>query len=561
MAVPQGRQNWLQDGVYDLIVIGGGINGAGVARDAAQRGLSVALLEKNDFASGTTQAPTRLIHGGLRYLEYFEFGLVFESLQEREVLLRTAPHLVHPLPFVIPIYKHHKRGPLLVNLGMILYDLLSFNKSLPRYRRLSAQKVLELEPGLDPRGLLGGVRYYDAQVDWPERLCLANVIAAREDGAYVRNYAEVIGLLGDAQSVSGVRVRERLSGKEYELRARLVVNVSGPWADHILRLRNPQESPRVFPTKGTHLVVSSFAHAPRHAIYIEAQSDGRPYFVVPWVGAILIGTTDDPYQDNQDDVRPLEAEARYLLNEVNQIFPQARLSTEDVQHAYAGVRALPMQRGKTTGALSRRSFVHDHEKAEGVRGLISIIGGKLTAYRNLAAEVVDLAQRKLQRHDLKPCRTQQTPLPGGDIPNLQKYFESEAPAAAHRYELQTEQVEHLIRLYGTRYTEVLALVEQKPALGARLSKQTPHIAAQAAYAVERELAQRLSDFFVRRSGLVAYDADNETSVATVAKIFAERLKWDSARTQHEIEAWQDERARLFKLQTTNPSASGAGAGD
>ncbi|MEP7199248.1 MAG: glycerol-3-phosphate dehydrogenase, partial [Chloroflexota bacterium] len=543
-----GRQRWLDSGIYDLIVIGGGINGAGIARDAAQRGLNVALLEKNDFASGTTQAPTRLIHGGLRYLEHFEFGLVFESLQEREVLLRIAPHLVHPLPFVIPIYQHNRRGPWLVNLGMIAYDVLSFNKTLPRYQRLNRAQVLELEPGLDSHGLRGGVVYYDGQVDWPERLCLANVLAARADGAYVRNYSEVVGFVGNAKSVEGVRVRERLTGKEYDLRAHLVINAAGPWADAVTRLLNPREPQRVFGTKGTHLVVPPFPSAPRHAIYIEAQSDQRPYFVVPWVGTYLIGTTDDPYTGEMDDVRPTEDEARYLLAEVNQIFPQARLTTEDVQHTYAGVRALPMQRGKTTSALSRRSFIHDHEKEEGVRGLVSIIGGKLTAYRRLAAHVVDHAQSKLQRRNLKPCRTQQTPLPGGDMPNLKTYLQQETETAARRYELQPQQVEHLIKLYGTRYGEVLALVEAKPELGARFAKQTPDIAAQAAYAVERELAQRLSDFFVRRSGLVTFDADSDVVVATVAKIFAERLRWEPARTQSEISAWQDERARLFTLQ-------------
>jgi glycerol-3-phosphate dehydrogenase len=407
-----------------------------------------------------------------------------------------------------------------------------------------------MEPGLDPNGLLGGVQYYDAQVDWPERLCLINAIAAREDGAYVRNYTEVIGFLGDAKSIEGVRVRETLTGKEYDLRGRLVVNVGGPWADHILRLRNPQEPKRIYPTKGTHLVVAPFANAPRHAIYIEAKSDGRPYFVVPWAGTILIGTTDDPYVGDQDDVRPLEDEARYLLNEVNQIFPQAHLTTEEVQHAYAGVRALPMQRGRTTGALSRRAFVHDHEKEEGVRGLITIMGGKLTAYRSLAEEVVNLAQKKLQRHDLKPCRTKQTALPGGDIADLQAYIHAEVQTAAHRYELQPTQVEHLIRLYGTRYKDVLARIEAKPELGARLSKQAPDIAAQAAYAVEHELAQRLSDFFVRRSGLIAHAADNEVAINSVAKIFAERLKWDTARTRRELEVWREERARLFKLQAS-----------
>jgi glycerol-3-phosphate dehydrogenase len=554
MAVPAGRQNWLSSGVYDLIVVGGGINGAGIARDAAQRGMSVALLEKNDFSSGTTQAPTRLIHGGLRYLEYFEFSLVFESLQEREILLHVAPHLVHPLPFVIPIYAHHRRGPLLVNLGMLGYDILSFNKSLPRYRRLSAAQVRELEPGLDPDGLRGGVLYYDAQVDWPERLCLANALSARQSGAYVRNYSEVIGFLGNPRSVEGVHVRETLTGREYDLRSRLVVNASGPWADRLLQLRDPSEPRRVLGAKGIHVLVQPFPGAPRHAIYIEARSDGRPYFVVPWAGALLIGTTDDPYSGDLDDVRPNEAEARYLLAEVNQVFPAARLSTEDVHHAYAGVRALPVQRGKSTDTLSRRSFIHDHAKEEGVRGLVSIIGGKLTAYRHLAEEVVDHAQSILRIRDLKPCRTRNTALPGGELIDLQAYIAAQLPTVASRFELQAQQVEHLIRLYGTHYTEVLALVEQKPELGTRLVKGAPDIAAQAAYAVEREMAQRLSDFFVRRSGLVTRDSGSDTAISLVARIFAERLKWDEAQTAREISAWRAERARLFTLQTGGVAA-------
>ena len=548
MAVPAGRRSWMSGGVYDLIVVGGGINGAGIARDAAQRGMNVALLEKNDFSSGTTQAPTRLIHGGLRYLEYFEFSLVFESLQEREILLRVAPHLVHPLPFIIPIYAHHRRGPLLVNLGMLGYDVLSFNKSLPRYRRLSAAQVRELEPGLDPDGLRGGVLYYDGQVDWPERLCLANALAAGQSGAYVRNYSQVVGFLGNAKSVEGVRVRETLTGKKYDLRARLVVNAAGPWADSVLQLHDTAEPRRVLGTKGIHVVVPSFRGAPRHAIYIEARSDGRPYFVVPWAGALLIGTTDDPYTGSLDDVRPTDAEARYLLAEVNQVFPAANLSTEDVHHTYAGVRALPVQRGKTTGALSRRSFIHDHEKEEGVRGLVSIIGGKLTAYRHLAEEVVDHAQAILRVKGLKPCRTSQTPLPGGELSDLQAYLSAETSHASTRFELQPQQIEHLIRLYGTCYAEVLALVEQHPELGTRLVKGSPDIAAQAVYAVDHEMAQRLSDFFVRRTGLVSRDGGSDAAVLAVARIFAEHLQWDVPCIEREIAAWRDERARLFTLQ-------------
>jgi len=263
---------------------------------------------------------------------------------------------------------------------------------------------------------------------------------------------------------------------------------------------------------------------------------------------MLIGTTDDPYDDSLDDVRPTEQEARYLLNEVNAIFPRAHLTTEDVQHTYTGLRGLPLQKGKSAGAVSRRSFVHDHEKEEGVRGLISIIGGKLTAYRNLAEEVVDHAQAKLKLPNARPCRTRTAHLPGGDIEDIAAFTAAESAAQAQKYGLQPAQIAHLIELYGTQFRDVLSLVDADPGLGALLMKDRPDIAAEAAYAVEREMAQRLSDFFVRRSGLVTWDAGDEGLARGVARIFADRLKWDATRMESEIAAWRVERGRIFTLQ-------------
>jgi glycerol-3-phosphate dehydrogenase len=287
---------------FDVIIIGAGINGAGIARDAAMRGLKVLLVDKSDPGSGTTSASTRLIHGGLRYLEHYEFGLVRESLRERETLLKIAPHLVRPLPITIPIYKHSRRGRATIRAGMIAYDLLSIGKSLPRHRMLSRRETLKQLPGLNPEGLLGSALYYDAQVEFPERLVLENVLAAREHGAEVLTYTRVTKLLTEGDSVSAVEfVCE--DGQTSCVRADVVVNATGPWVDRLLE-QAPVQSPRLIGgTKGSHIVVPAFDGAPTTAIYIEAQSDRRPFFIIPWNGNYLIGTTDVRFEDDPDEVR------------------------------------------------------------------------------------------------------------------------------------------------------------------------------------------------------------------------------------------------------------------
>ena len=391
---------------FDVIIIGAGINGAGIARDAAMRGLKVLLVDKGDVGSGTTSASTRLIHGGLRYLEHFEFGLVRESLRERETLLKIAPHLVRPLPITIPIYKHSKRGRATIRAGMILYDLLSVGKSLPRHRMLSRAETLKQSPGLNPEGLLGSALYFDAQVEFPERLALENVLAAREHGAEVLTYAPVTNFIAEGDSVSGVEfVSEGLS---QFARAAVVINAAGPWVDRLLE-RAPVESPRLIGgTKGSHIVVNAFAGAPTTAIYIEAQSDRRPFFIIPWNGNYLIGTTDVRFEEDPDEVRSEPWEIDYLLSETNLAFPSAQLTREQILFTYAGVRPLPRTDDKEEQSITRRHFIREHPQ---LKNLLSIVGGKLTTYRSLAEECVDLIFRKLGRR-APPCLTAKEPLPG-----------------------------------------------------------------------------------------------------------------------------------------------------
>ena len=389
---------------FDVIIIGAGINGAGIARDAAMRGLKVLLLDKGDIASGTSSASTRLIHGGLRYLEHLEFGLVRESLRERETLLRIAPHLVKPLPITIPIYKQSRRGRLTVRAGMIAYDLLSSGKSLPSHRMLSRAETLEQSPGLNPEGLLGAARYFDAQVEFAERLVVENALSAREHGAEIVTYAPVTKL-----STEGVEFV--VDGKTHSARANVVINAAGPWVDQLLE-RAPVESARLIGgTKGSHIVVAQFPAASKSAVYLEAQSDGRPFFIIPWNKNYLIGTTDVRFEEDPDQVCSELWEIDYLLAETNRAFPGAGLTRGRILFTYSGVRPLPWTRNEKEKNITRRHFIREHPQMD---NLFSIVGGKLTTYRSLAEECVNLVFRKLGR-DSPPCLTAQEGLKPGPV--------------------------------------------------------------------------------------------------------------------------------------------------
>ena len=391
---------------YDVIIIGAGINGAGIARDAAMRGLKVLLLDKGEIAGGTSSASTRLIHGGLRYLELFEFRLVRESLREREILLKIAPHLVRPLPIAIPIYKHSRRGLVTIRAGMIAYDLLSPGKSLPRHRMLSREETLKESPGLEAEGLLGSAVYFDAQVEFPERLVCQNVLAAKECGAEVITHAAVTKLLAENANVAGVEFS--VEGETRGAHAAVVVNAAGPWVDLVLE-HAPVESPRLIGgTKGSHIVVPPFPGASKYAIYLEARSDRRPFFIIPWNGKYLIGTTDVRVEGDPDQVRTESWEIDYLLAETNFAFPSAQLTRDQILFTYVGVRPLPWTSNEDEQSITRRHFIREHPQ---IRNLLSIVGGKLTTYRSLAEECVDLVFRKLQRPS-PPCTTAEKSLTG-----------------------------------------------------------------------------------------------------------------------------------------------------
>ena len=530
---------------FDIIIIGGGINGAAIAREAQTRGLRVILLEKNDFASGTTQYSSRLIHGGLRYLEQFEFGLVFEALQEREYLLKTAPHLVRPLHFLIPNYLHSTRDLWYLRLGMIGYDFLSFLKSLPWHTYWKNANLVKLvEPGIETAQLNGAVAYYDGQVNFPERLCLANILSAQHAGAIVKNYHHVTKILTQNKTVIGVQTQDLLTKQQQTYYASLVINASGPWVDQtneLIKSLGPL-SLEIGGTKGSHIVVKPWKSAPRRAIYVEAYHDRRPIFIIPWRKYILIGTTDIPFHGKLETVYPTTKEAQYFLDETNRLFPDAQLTTQKIIHAYAGVRPLPSIRKEAPGDIPRSHIIHDYQQ-DGITGYLSIISGKITTNRSLAQETINTLQSKLPPHiakKIKRSQTKSTPLFGGSIKNIEQYCKDNLSKIENTYHLDREQAQYLIDMFGTEHQKILAYCEHNKSLNKRISQYHPDILAQIYYCIEHEHVKTLSDFLLRRTGIGSGENQGLDCIQTVAKIMAPKLNWTAQHTKQQIQQYKKE---------------------
>jgi len=514
-------------GQYDLAVIGAGINGAGIARDAALRGLSVLVLDKGDACNATSAASSRLIHGGLRYLEHGELPLVYESLHERRCLRRIAAHLVEPLRICIPIYKGSKRGRSVIRLGMIAYDLLSWQKSLPRHEMLGREAIRHAEPGLRADGLVAAARYFDAQVTYAERLVLENLLAARAAGAELRTYATVTQIAVEGGAVASLSYEDGMSGEATRVFPRAVVNAAGPWVDDVLATTGLRFPRLIGGTKGSHIVVSRFAGAPQDAFYVEAAADGRPVFILPWNGLFLIGTTDIRYDDNLSKVRASAAEVDYLLAETNRVFPAAGLTRGHVHYAYAGVRPLPRRSKGPESAITRRHIIKSHHDV--ARGLISIIGGKLTTYRSLAEQALGKVGRALGRR-LPECRTHDTLLPGA-------FGRAEArQRLAATAVLAEPGIDRLLGIYGGRAAGIAALIGSRPELARCLDETARVTAAEIAFVVAEEMPRTLTDIVHRRT-MIGLDADQGRPLyGEIAALAAAEFGWSDAQRQAELQA-------------------------
>ena len=535
---------------FELVVIGGGMAGAGIARDAALRGYRTLLLERKDFAFGTTSRSSKLIHGGLRYLELFDVGLVRESLRERERLARLAPHLVRPLPFLVPVYRGAKRGMLMIRVGMKLYDLLTPGKRTEHYRTISRDETVRLERFLDPTDLRGSGYYFDDLLLLPERLCLENVLSAQRWGAAIYNYAEVVGIESREPRAEsggwGIEARSALDGSVARVMARVVVNAAGPWADQVRRLAGVDGGARcVRTTKGIHLLLPRITD---HAVYIAAKRDDRMFFVIPWQQFTLVGTTDTDFSGDLDRLAATHEEAHYLMQETRRVFPAARMRDEDIYYTYAGVRPLSVEEGKSASAVSRAHKVI----AEGPAGsFLSITGTKLTCFRSLAEEAVDQVGRLLNR--VKPCRTHRPALDGSDgDETIEVRLWADIPDLGHRSGLEPAQVQNLLNTYGRRYPTVLAVAGRAPEMKERLCTQNPDIRAQLVYAVEHERTETLADFMLRRTGIGTSPCLGKDCCEPIARGMADLKGWDRQRTDREIHQYLDEIALGQQFRESGP---------
>jgi glycerol-3-phosphate dehydrogenase len=525
-----------QDG-FDVVVIGGGITGAGVALDAASRGYSVALVEREDWAAGTSSRSSKLVHGGLRYLQNFDLGLVREALLERALMVNLAPHLVHPLPLLVPGFEG-KRPDRLTGVGLNMYDVMATERlrrrrsepeewSPDRHRMISAEEVCELLPAVASRNPTGAYLFYDCQTD-DVRLVLTVLGEAERFGAVLANRCEVVSLLEENGRACGVRVDDRLGGHGFEIRADNVINATGVWADRIKgeELYAEEEVPRIRPSRGTHITLSA-DRLPLRAGAIVPAGGGRSIFALPWLGRALIGTTDNDYEGSLEHVPPDPADVEYLLDACNSFFGES-FTQADVTGAYAGVRPLISSGDpKKSVDISRKAELYETSS-----GLVTITGGKLTTWRRMAKMAVDRIVEREGRD--APCRTQEIPLgqpaTDDDLPVVDGIDDDSRRLLAGRY--------------GYAARTVLQLAEEQPGLRGRIVPELPDLLAEAVIAIRYEQAATIADVLLRRTRLGLLDArplaaaDSEAA-RTVAAVMAAELDWDAARVETELESWRD----------------------
>lgn len=523
---------------FDILIIGGGITGAAIAYEAASRGSSVALFEKNDFGGATSAATSKMIHGGLRYLAKMELRLVRESLRERRILTNIAPNFVHPSPYILTAYKNGKTPGWMLKVAMILYDLLSFDKNrlwdnskkMPRHKSVSKEKVLELEPNVKKEGLRRSQVYYDCMSFSPERLTLAFIKSAEVAGAKILNYAEVNDFnyknTAQKKKVAGLRILDKVGHENFDVFGKLVVNCAGPWADIILNKALGRDSEtHLRRSEGIHLITKKLVS---DYIVTATTKSGRHCFVVPWRNHTLIGTTDKEYIGNPDEYRVTKKTVDDFLEEVNEVFGnENKLRFEDVKYVYGGLRPLVEDQTKDVYESSRKYEIVDHEK-DGISGLFTVEGGKYTTSRSLAEHAVDqlFSVLKIKK---KPSISSKKFLYGSEIENLEK-FVSEKQKQYIGFE--PEQIAFLCKMYGTEIDSVLRLAKELQLTG--ILDEDGELETQVVFAIQNEMAVKLSDILLRRTGVGTLGHPGEKVLEKVASLAASLLNWDDNRKKAEL---------------------------
>lgn len=536
---------------YDLIIVGGGIYGAWAAWDAALRGLSVALLEKGDFGGATSSNSMKIIHGGLRYLQHFDFKRMRESIRERTILMRIAPHLVHPLPCLMPTYGHGLKGREVMSIALLLNDLISYDrnrlqdpqKHIPNGKTFSRDEIRKLLPGIPEQGLTGGASWHDCQVYNSERLLLALLHGAVERGAQVANYAKVVDFIRNESAIIGVKVFDCEESRHYNVFGKKVLDTSGPWINKTLGLLNGFQPLEKTPlAKGINLVVnrqllpkfgvgvpSTYSFQDTDAVL---NKGSRLLFFTPWRKFTILGTTYFPFSGEEDSAAITEENINALLEEFNTAYPAMQIKREEISSFHVGILPANSHTEKKGEVSAEKHFkLIDHKMTSGLDGLISVLGVKYTTARDVASRAIDLVARKLKQKNLQ-AQTAHKPIPGGDIVRFEDYIEQEI--AKRPWGLPEKSVRHLIYNYGTRYIDILHSFEEDEALQKPVSSKENVLAAEIVHGVREEMARTLADCVKRRTELGSAVCPDNASLQLCAEIMAKELGWDAPKIADEI---------------------------
>lgn len=540
----------LQGEQFDVVVIGGGIYGVCTAWDAALRGLSVALIEKNDFGGATSSNSLKIIHGGLRYLQHADFKRMRESIVERSHLMRIAPHLVHPLPCLMPTYGHALKSKKVMAVALLINDLIGFDRNriarsqnIPHGRVISKKEILEIVPGLDENGLTGGAVWYDCQVSNSERMLLSILHSAVAAGAVAANYVEMVGLRKDGDRVTGVKVRDTLSGDEFVIQSKLVINNSGPWVNSILQnLNGHYVQPKVELSAAMNLVVKRKIFS-KYAVGLWSKKQfkdadavvskgGRLFFITPWKNYTLIGTTHVHYDGKPGDFKIRESDIVNFMNEVNNAYPPANLKREDVSFFYGGLLPSDGVNPQTGDVKLLKTYrIVDHKIENGLDGMISIYGVKYTTARDVAEKTVDYVFKKFAKTS-PACLTSSRPVYGGNVDSYEEFLRVEKSKLS---KLSEDVIENLISNHGSAYGKIVRYAEENSALAERIHSSSNTIKAEVIHAVRDEMALKLSDVVRRRTELGSAECPSDAALKTCANLMAEELGWNATRSQKEIE--------------------------
>ncbi|PIB36987.1 glycerol-3-phosphate dehydrogenase [Reichenbachiella sp. 5M10] len=511
----------LENDYFDLVIIGGGITGAGIALDAVTRGLKVALVEKNDFASGTSSKSTKLIHGGLRYLKQLEFGLVREVGKERAILHKLATHLVRPEKMLLPLTKDGNYGKIIASVGLMVYDVLADVEKQDQRKMLSPQETFALEPLLNPAKVEGGGLYSEYQTD-DFRLVIELLKAAQNEGAKILNYATCTAFIQKAGKISGITIKDTLSGEEVNIYSDYVINAAGPWSDQLRGFQESVQGKKLHLTKGVHLVVPFEKLPVKQSIYFDVP-DGRMMFAIPKKDITYIGTTDTTYVETPDQVKTEKTDVDYIIASVNHFFPEAQLQVTDIVSSWAGIRPLIEEEGKSASEISRKDEIFISEQ-----GLITIAGGKLTGYRKMAKRAVETLldiRHHNTRQKVPKCKTKKYKLPGNGFKNIKSIARYKKKLVQSHPYASAQDISYLVDLYGKQSTQILQNADGSSLIEAELR-----------FCIEKEWVLHLTDFFIYRTGRLFFDIDSVNAHKDfVAEQMTNELGWSSEQKKKELD--------------------------